>query len=118
MMDWHHPHGTAESAALRQLYEKSAELMHLRHLGAVLSDHRGMPALSEADQQWLGEVWVPRTMRETTYAHVAVIDSTNVLNRLATDTVVLAISNLPLTVRYFTEVNEAEAWLREIMERH
>ncbi|MBW3128026.1 hypothetical protein [Hymenobacter profundi] len=93
-------------------------LLHTKHLlarqgqGLLLVDQRAMQAYSLEEQRWLVEEWLPQAIVEGGYRYGAIVQARDAFARLAMDTVRLQAQNLQLTYRYFTNEEEAVAWLR------
>lgn len=106
-----HWHGDSmTSPELRSLYIHARNLLQREQLPRILADHRTMPALAEADKQWLLTEWVPETVATTDYSHCAVLRTLNLANRLHTDDVVTVLRKF-LTVELFADLASAAAWL-------
>jgi hypothetical protein len=102
------------SSSLREVYEHVLRLLIEARLDRVLCDHHCMPAIMPQDQEWLATDWVVRAVREGGYRHCAIVESTDVFNRLGTNHIVQRLrGTLPLTVSYFSDSTSAEQWLLE-----
>ena len=102
------------SAELRALYVHARNLLHVEGLHCILADHRHMPsALSEADQRWLVQQWLPETVADAHYSHCAVLPTLDPTHRLHTPPVVAQLQR-HIAVALFSEPAGADAWLRAI----
>lgn len=108
-LDWYST--PAPDAEVQALYQAASEALHQYGVEGILTDHRQMPPLSAAMQQWLVNTWTPQAVQACGYRRAAVVQSFNVFGRLATSQVVMQLGRLPLTVHYFDNEPEAEQWL-------
>lgn len=102
---------------LRELATFSALLGHVTRLlarradGCLLVDQRRMTPFTPAEQAFVIEQWLPRTVVEGGYRFGAVIMAENAFARLATRTVTTAVRELPMVYQYFEQEAQAVAWL-------
>lgn len=97
---------------LRAVYEHTLHLLKRSGLTKVLSDHRLMPPYTPEDRDWLMRDWVPRAVREASYAHCAVVQAHDLFNRQATQALAGEVAQTTtLTVQYFDQLDPALAWL-------
>lgn len=100
-------------AEVQALYQAASAALRQYKVQGILTDHRHMPPLSAAMQQWLASTWTPHAVQVCGYRRAAVVQSFNVFGRLATAQVVMQLGRLPFTVHYFDNEAEAEQWLLE-----
>ncbi|MCB2410017.1 hypothetical protein [Hymenobacter lucidus] len=115
-----HAHGYARidwnpvpirSSSLRAVYEHALYLLRDEGFSKILTDHQLMPPVLPRDQEWLTQDWAPRAVHAG-YRLCAVVQAYDVLSQLSTQQIVQQITDLPLTIRYFTDSRAAEDWLR------
>ncbi len=107
-----HWHGAPmDSTELRALYVHARNLLHRHQLRCILADHRAMPAVTEADRQWLLNEWLPETVALTGYSHCAVLRAPDPARRMHTDEVVNCLRR-HVTVKVFHELLVAANWLK------
>lgn len=96
--------------AIKAYYEQV--LLLLLNTGAhkILSDHGQRAPLSGLIQQWIVENWLPRAMNQARTRHCAVVEGSDPLHRLSTQSVMSA-SPAGFIYKRFNTVPEAEAWL-------
>ena len=102
-----------DSVALRAVYEHTLHLLLRTGLTRVLSDHARMAPFLAADREWMLRSWVPRAVAEAGYRRCAIVESTQVFNRLGTRHLAMELGPGTLTVAYFDEAPAADGWLRE-----
>ncbi|OON67572.1 hypothetical protein B0919_17235 [Hymenobacter sp. CRA2] len=108
-IDWHP--APMRSHDLRDVYNAALQVLQQQHLTKVLTNHRFMPPIHPEDQHWLSEEWIQRAVTEAGYQYCAVVDAYDSQNRAGTTEVVRQ-RHLPLTIRHFDNISEADFWLR------
>jgi hypothetical protein len=100
---------------LQDFYEQALTLMRRRGVRKLLSDHGQRAPLVASAQDWLTGNWIPRAVAQARFRHLAIVEGSNPLHRLATQSVM---SGAPEEVVFsrFGSVEEADAWLREVNE--
>ncbi|WP_019946533.1 hypothetical protein [Hymenobacter aerophilus] len=76
--------GAAEVAPLAELLTRMARLLVRNRWHYLLSDARNLPPLPPACKAWMVENWVEGRIERPAVVHVAVVQPTAVLARLAT----------------------------------
>jgi hypothetical protein len=71
-----------------------------------------MTPYSPAEQVYLGQHWLPRTIVDGQYRYGAVVQAHDVFARLAMDTIRTQAQELPLTYRFFSDEAQAISWLQ------
>ena len=71
-----------------------------------------MPPYLPAEQDYVVQQWLPRTIVEGQYRFGAVVQAHDVFARLAMNTIRTQAQELPLTYRFFPDEAEAIGWLR------
>jgi hypothetical protein len=102
----------------RRFDEFSALLHHVTRalsryrLGKLLVDQRQMTPYLPAEQVYVVQQWLPRTIVDGQYRYGAVVQAHDVFARLAMDTVRTQAQELPLTYRFFSDEEAAISWLQ------
>ncbi|WP_201978690.1 hypothetical protein [Hymenobacter rubidus] len=103
--------GRASFEALQTYYEQVLELLRSTGTRKMLSDHGQRQPLSGQAQQWLTEQWIPRAIGQAQARYCAIVEGADPLHRLSTQSVVSA-APTGLLFKRFSNVEDAEAWLR------
>ncbi|GAB3740024.1 hypothetical protein GCM10027594_20110 [Hymenobacter agri] len=100
-------------AAIQQYYEQVLALMLSTGSHKILSCHGQRAPLPGQAQEWLTGDWIPRAIAQAGARYCAIVEGADPMHRLSTQSVV-ASSPSGLQFRRFSELGEAEAWLREV----
>jgi hypothetical protein len=97
-------------ADLQAFYEQALLLLGSTGCRKILSEHGQRQPLSAAAQHWITREWIPRAMKQVRAEYCAIVDGSNPMHRLSTQTV---ISDAPsdFIFKRFDTISEAEAWL-------
>jgi len=100
-------------ADLQDFYEQALQLLDSTVCRKILSEHSQRQPLSAAAQHWIAHNWIPRVMKQVHVKHCAIVDGSNPMHRLSTQTV---IGEAPagFIFKRFTTVAEAETWLSSL----
>ncbi|WP_324670673.1 hypothetical protein [Hymenobacter sp. GOD-10R] len=95
---------------LQAFYEQALLLLDNTDSRKILSEHGQRQPLSAAAQHWITREWLPRAMKQVRAEYCAIVDGSNPMHRLSTQTV---ITDAPsdFIFKRFDTVSEAEAWL-------
>jgi hypothetical protein len=96
---------------IQVFYEQVLALLQSSGVRRILSDHGQRPPLPIAAQEWLTTNWIPRAMQEAHTRHCAIVEGTDPMHRLSTQSVV---STAPAGFQFkrFDNFTAADAWLR------
>lgn len=91
--------------------DKIIELMKEHQTGNVLSNVSELGALTEADQRWSIDDWLPRALA-VGYSAIAIIVSEELFGRMAVEDIMNdASEKSPIKVQYFDNEEQALEWL-------
>ncbi|GAB3571679.1 hypothetical protein [Hymenobacter daeguensis] len=96
--------------ALKAYYAQALALMLSTGTRKILSEHGQRPPLSGAAQEWLTSEWIPQAIREARARYCAIVEGSDPLHRLSTQSVVSA-SPGGLIFQRFNAMEAAESWL-------
>ncbi|GAA4362382.1 hypothetical protein GCM10023185_30260 [Hymenobacter saemangeumensis] len=108
-LDWQPVASTP--AELRAIYEQAFQAMRQHNTPSLMTVHNNRPPLPAEIQGWLGEVWVPRAIRELGFGRCAVVEVNPPQSRQVVHTVTAALEE-PLEYQFFSTPEAADAWLR------
>ncbi len=95
----------------RQGMNDLIELMRENETGKILSNNVNMKALSDADQKWSVEDWLPRALA-VGYSTIAIIVPPNLFGKMAVEDVLNNASEVsPIRIQYFEDEERAKLWL-------
>ena len=100
-------------AAIQEYYEQVLALMLSTGSRKILSCHGQRAPLPGAAQDWLTGNWIPRAIAQAGARYCAIVEGADPMHRLSTQSVVAA-SPSGLQFKRFSEISEADAWLREV----
>ncbi|MFO0578174.1 MAG: STAS/SEC14 domain-containing protein [Polyangia bacterium] len=103
--------GYAESEEFRAGMGQLLALCQRKRNSRYLADTRLMAAVTQSDQRWVNEVYVP-AMIAAGVRYQAVIMPKSAVARLSAKYVLAKINEVTLTTNYFDDVETARAWLR------
>lgn len=103
--------GYATSEQFRRIAESQLQLMKEYGFNKILTDNSLMKVVSMEDQKWVINDWLPRALK-VGYMACATITSKDYFSRIAIENVISKIDD-QLTVRYFGDVDDAAAWLKD-----
>jgi hypothetical protein len=96
--------------ALKAYYAQVLALMLSTGTRKILSEHGQRPPLSGSAQQWLTSEWIPQAIREARARYCAIVEGSDPMHRLSTQSVVSA-SPSGLVFQRFHAMETAESWL-------
>jgi hypothetical protein len=94
-------------------YEQVLTLMRQNGARKILSEHGQRQPLSPAVQHWIIHNWIPRAMQQAQVAYCAIVDGSNPMHRLSTQTVIFEAPE-GFTFKRFSTIIEAQTWLRSL----
>ena len=100
-------------ATIQQYYEQVLTLMLSTGSRKICSCHGQRSPLPGAAQEWLTGNWIPRAIAQAGARYCAIVEGADPLHRLSTQSVVAAAPG-GLQFRRFAQLEEANAWLREV----
>lgn len=101
--------GFVEGGTLRKALERVIELMASRLASRLISDLREMKVLSQKDQQWIDEDWLPRAKAAGLRTN-AILLPTSALARLSAEAITQRVEN-DIHLGYFSDIDDARQWL-------
>lgn len=105
-------YGGARNEAQFQALLNHARQALMRHgWRKMLINQQQMSGFTAAEETWMINEWLPRTVREAGYRYGAVVVAHDVFARLAMTSVVMAGRKLGHQYRSFGQADEAIAWL-------
>jgi hypothetical protein len=87
------------------------KVLEERRAHKLLTDSRGMKAITQADQQWLDTEWQGK-VRAAGLTHNAVVMPKSTVAQMSLTAVVKRIPAGAIEFAYFSDVEEAKRWLR------
>jgi hypothetical protein len=78
-----------------------------------LANTKELSVFNKETQTWINENWFPRFMN-TTARYMAVVVPANVLSQMSVESVMKTANGSNLTVRNFSDVDEARKWLKTV----
>jgi hypothetical protein len=96
--------------ALKAYYAQVLALMLSTGTRKILSEHGQRPPLSGLAQEWLTKEWIPQAIREARARYCAIVEGSDPMHRLSTQSVVSA-SPGGITFQRFSATEAAESWL-------
>ncbi|MCX6292290.1 MAG: hypothetical protein NT126_11080 [Bacteroidetes bacterium] len=98
---------------LHKILDSIIELMQIKKTGIVLADARDMKIIASDDQKWIVDDWYPRALNAG-FSHEALVVSANTFNELTIKKIVTEYDDHKIKTGYFTTVEEAVEWIREL----
>lgn len=103
--------GYAEGEEFRSAMGHVLALCQRKRNSRYLADCRHMAPVTQADQRWINEVYVP-AMIAAGVRYQAVVMPKSAVARLSAKYVLAKINDVTLTTNYFDDVEAARVWLR------
>lgn len=103
--------GYLTSDAFRAANERVLALIAKTGVNKLLGDVTHFTLIGAEDQRWLNENWIPRIIAAGLRT-CALVQPLYYFNRVAVESVGGRVDPQRLTVRYFSDPDEARAWLR------
>lgn len=108
------------SAAFREAWEKTGEVVVKKQVNKYVSDSRRMAVLSPADQQWFSEEWSPKIQKQVqkdTFTAIVLdtgafteMSAKSISNKVGGDTG----NGVIVTFEFFKDVEAAQDWIRNV----
>ncbi|MBO2007926.1 hypothetical protein [Hymenobacter negativus] len=95
---------------LKAYYAQVLALMQSTGTRKILSEHGQRSPLSGPAQQWLTGEWIPQAIREARARYCAIVEGSDPMHRLSTQSVVSS-SPSGLIFQRFNTIEAAENWL-------
>jgi len=110
VMEWN---GYATSKQFKEGTELMLNTLIKNNCSKVLADIKDMKIIATEDQQWLTDVFLPRATRFG-FKAIAIIRPAAYFNKVAVESISYKVDKEKLTISFFDNVEEAEAWLNKI----
>jgi len=95
---------------LQVFYEQALALLDSTNSRKILSEHGQRQPLPAAAQYWLTHDWIPRAIKQVSVEYCAIVDGSDPMHRLSTQTVIME-APTGFVFKRFTTIAEAETWL-------
>ena len=102
--------GWANSTELVELLEAGLRALTEHHASRWLADCRNMKAIKQADQDWIGRMWIPRALAAG-LTRMAVVTPKSGLAAMNISDIVGRVPGTMLDVAHFATVEAARDWL-------
>ncbi len=96
--------------AIQAYYGQVLSLLQSTGARKIMSEHGQRAPLPGAAQEWLTGTWIPQAIREARVRYCAIVEGSDPMHRLSTQSVVSAAPG-GLIFQRFDNVPDAEAWL-------
>lgn len=108
VMKWE---GYSTSREFRQGTETMLNMVILHKTGYVLADVENMVLISQDDQKWLENDFLPRAI-SSGFSALAVIKPKYYFNKIAVEEISYKVDKNKLPICFFDNVKEAKQWLK------
>jgi hypothetical protein len=105
--------GYATSTQFRVGTEEQLAVMVAKQTSKMLVDLKEMALIGKDDQDWMDKSYIPKSIEEGLKV-VAVVQPDYYFNKVAVDSIIFKINKQELKVNYFSTLDEAKAWLKNI----
>jgi hypothetical protein len=95
----------------RSLSNAGIELLIQKKASKWLGDCRNMGAVTQEDQRWSSEDWLPRVMAAG-LTHMAIVSPKKVVAQMAVKTFMTKVQGKQHVTMNFDDLEKARAWLR------
>ena len=102
--------GFANSAEFRAGTEKILDAIRVRGARALVSDNRGLEGVTESDQLWLRDTWMPEAVAAG-IGRIAVVLAHHGLGKIASEDIISRFGKTEFVTRTFDSVPEALNWV-------
>lgn len=108
---WRNPYSLEQ---YREAIDYTHTLMRDFRIKRVITDMRGLPTLTMADQMWLATSWFPRVIKgELEFGALIVLDN-HLYNQMVAESVVfLSRAFIKFDLQYFSDVPSALDWVTQ-----
>ena len=110
---WAQGSAYAEGAELRAGYDAILALCRSKRNRRYIGDARDLAPISQADQRWINEEFMPRLLAAGVRYMAIVIPKASVA-RLSVRQVLSKVNEINLVTAYFDEIEAARDWLRTV----
>jgi hypothetical protein len=100
----------ATSVELRAGTMKIIDAIQDRHAVAFISDNRKMEGISDSDQLWIRETWVPKAQKAG-LKRIAVVLAHQGLGKFVSEEMIRDFGDTAFTTRTFDSLPEANKWV-------
>jgi hypothetical protein len=101
------------SAEFRIILNAIIKALRQTSANIILADARRMSPISPTDQEWILKDWYPRAV-EQGFEYQGLILTPESYNDVAVKQISQQYENHVVTTHYFTTINEALSWIRDI----
>lgn len=110
---WAQGSAYAEGAELRAGYEAILALCRSKRNRRYIGDARDLAPISQADQRWINEEFMPRLIAGGV-RYMAIVIPKAAVARLSVRQVLSKVNEISLVTAYFDEIEAARDWLRTV----
>jgi hypothetical protein len=103
--------GYANSAQFREGTNRMLAVLQEQKAACVLGDIREMVLISQEDQQWLLDRFLPAAI-SSGFRALALLQPRHYFNKVAVETVAYKVNSEKLQIRFFDAESEALSWLK------
>jgi hypothetical protein len=100
----------ANSAEFRASTLRIIEAIRDRQAASLVSDNRRLEGVTNEDQLWLRDTWMPLAVAAGV-KRIAVVLAHSGLGKIASDEIIGKFGNTPFVTRTFDSVDEAMGWV-------
>ncbi len=103
----------AKPKGFREACEFALQLMIEKKVYKMIADNSKVPIVMHENRKWLTEDWFPRAIAAG-FRYSAVVVPDNEFVKFTIKEIDQDLHNTPFTIQYFTNVEDAKAWLAKI----
>jgi hypothetical protein len=104
--------GFANSAEFRAGTEKILDAIRVRGARALVSDNRGLEGVTQSDQLWLRDTWMPEAVA-VGIGRIAVVLAHHGLGKIASEDIISRFGKTEFVTRTFDSVPDALKWVAQ-----
>lgn len=105
-------HGFVPSEEFRKILDFSIEVLSRYDIELGLADQVEMKAIRPADQDYVNNIWFPQFLEVSKIVKSATVESTDVFNKMATDSLLKKLEGkIPFEIHFFNSIEKACQWL-------
>jgi hypothetical protein len=105
--------GFANSTEFRAGTEKILDAIRVRRARALVSDNRRLEGVTESDQLWLRDTWMPEAVAAG-IGRIAVVLAHHGLGKIASEDIISRFGKTEFVTRTFDSVPEALNWVSRV----
>lgn len=106
-------HGYASSNQFRAICERVLEMIEKHGVNKSISDNREMSIISQPDQDWILENFMPRLL-DSGFKASATILPANHFAKISLDEIVNKIDEGEIRIKYFSKIIDAKTWIKTL----